>query len=800
MKYIVCGFYNHNNIGDDMFKQAFSYLFPNDDLNFVEIAMINNYDLSLYDAVIIGGGDLMNDFYGIKYEECLSKYNGYKIALGVGFSFEDCTKRNYIKYFDDIMIRNKTDIIPINKYLGTLYTHYIPDIVFSIPLNIIPKEKIGNKIGVYLVGSLIKSYSFMFSLLTYINKLLTLGYNLELLSMYTDNTIDDNDIMINQYIYKTFAHTGLITIHNNLSIDKFIEVSSYMDYGICIRFHAHILCTRLGIPFISIPITRKDEIYVKELPKDVAYSVNISRDNNYNIINFDVDDAITKFTSLISNKDIIIKSLLNINDINHEFFKCGKIQQIVKNKQKRSITENVYKRINPENIYVKYRNIFLSKGVNPYTDNPLDLLEREELNRIGDELCYEITRDSSSEYTYGTRINLETKLRLLRDMIFYIYNDHLSKLVYPKLNINYIKQDSFRGLHRAGWQYAIDSLYCLSDDYGLYLDTYVDRTFGWASNVLQKTGIIPYTNYWVGFIHHTFDTEFSKNNCNELFKNNNFIISLSLCKGLFCLTEYLAILIRKKLLELGFHINVNVLTHPTIFPSNKFTFDKYKNNNNKKLINIGCWYRNPVSIYTLRKHPTIKYACLKGKSMESNFCPNNVIIKNNNGKLESENNIWTKYFIRYLVSQSDEFTSKLFNDITETKLDIIDIRNFNGEDLLKDFLSSVEIINKLEDYNYDDLLSQNIIFLHLIDASVANTIIECIVRNTPMIVNRIAPTVELLGETYPLFYDNLDEISKLLTDENIELTYLYLKKLPKNKYRLESFLESFVNSSIYKSL
>src|SRR5690606_527170 len=182
---------------------------------------------------------------------------------------------------------------------------------------------------------------------------------------------------------------------------------------------------------------------------------------------------------------------------------------------------------------------------------------------IADELCYEITKDPANEYIYGTRINLENKLNLLRDMIFYIYHDYTSKISYPKININYMKQDSFRGLHRAGWQYAIDSLHCLSDDYGVLLDTYVDRTFGWASNVLQKSGLIPYTNNWIGFIHHTFDTEYSKNNCTELFSNSNFINSLSLCKGLYCLTEYLAKLIRNKLKELGYDINVNVLNHPT---------------------------------------------------------------------------------------------------------------------------------------------------------------------------------------------------------------------------------------------
>jgi hypothetical protein len=795
MKYIVCGFYNHHNLGDDMFKIAFKQLLPNDSLDFVEIVSINNDMLKSYDAVIVGGGDLMNDFYGNKFKEVLSKYNGYKIAIGVGFSFEACTTREYINYFDDIMIRNKTDIIPISKYLGTIHTHSIPDIVFSIPLNYKEKVKEGNKIGLYLVGSLIKSHSFMFSLLTFINKLITLGYKLELIPMYTDETIEDNDVKINEYIYKTFSHTSLIKIHGKLSMNEFIEVSSYMDFGICIRFHAHIICTRLSIPFLSIPITRKDEIYVNEMPSDTGYTVNLTRDAKYNVIKFDVEDAMIKFNNIIQNKKIISNKLLDLNNYNHNFFKSNKVSCVVKNKQKRIISPNIYKRLNPEDIYVKYRNLFYSKGINHHTDDALDIISKEELHNIGDELCYEITKDSANEYIYGTRINLETKLHLLRDMIYYIYHDYTSKLIYPKINIDYIKQDSFRGLHRAGWQYAIDSLYCLSNEYGVYIDTYVDRTFGWASNVLQKSGVIPYTNFWIGFIHHTFDTEYSQNNCTELFKNTNFINSLQLCKGLFCLTEYLAELIRKKLTELGYNINVNVLNHPTIFPSNKFTLSKYKKNDNKKLINVGSWYRNPVSIYRLKEHPIIKYSCLKGKRMESNFCPNNILVKINNNKLECDNNIWTKYFIKYINSQCDDFSKNLYNNVISNG-----IKDLLKEDIVKEFLNKVEIITKLEDNDYDNLLASNIVFLDLVDASVANTIIECIVRNTPIVVNKIPPIIELLGDDYPLFYNNLEEVPDLLTDEQIELTYLYLKKLPKNKYRIENFLESFTNSSIYKSL
>ena len=45
-------------------------------------------------------------------------------------------------------------------------------------------------------------------------------------------------------------------------------------------------------------------------------------------------------------------------------------------------------------------------------------------------------------------------------------------------------------------------------------------------------------------------------------------------------------------------------------------------------------------------------------------------------------------------------------------------------------------ITRLSDDDYDALLTRNIVFLKLVDCSAVNTVIECIERNTVIIVNR----------------------------------------------------------------
>lgn len=802
MKYNIYGFYGHHNIGDEMFILAFKHLFPTDNLTFHEIAHITKESAENTDAVIIAGGDLMNDFYGLKYREVLSKISNYKIAIGVGFSFESCTKEDYIAYFDDIVIRNQKDISCIRNFIGSKHAHYTPDLAFCLPISVPQIVKTGKTVGLFLVGSFLHNHSFKFCLLTLTNWLITSGYIVELIPMYYDDKISDNDMALNEYIYKTFSHTGKINNHGKYSVMEFIDKVSQLDFAICMRFHAHIFCTRLGVPFISIPTTRKVDIYNSEIPEDCQYIAKIQRDSTYNVLKFDVDQIKDIFSTFVDNRYNISSSLLQFNNKNELYFKSGKIQTLVANRNKRLIIPALHTRINPGNIYKKYLDIFLRNGINPATDNPLDIKSVQWLDDIADDICYTLTQDSANEYSFGTRINIRTQLKNLRDIIYYIYHDHGNKLITPKFNINYMKQDSFRGLHRAGWQFAIDSMYCLSDDYGIFLDTYLDRTFGWASSVLNRAGIIPYTNHWVGFIHHTFEEEYSANNCEAMFKNIHFINSLPLCKGIFCLSEYLSVQIRNKLSELHFNIKVETLVHPTIFPSQMFDYDKYLKNFTKRLINVGAWYRNPVSIFRIPKVDNIILSALKGKRMDSSFVPDNVLVTLNEDKLICDTNIWTKYFVKYINSQIDDFSKNLYDKlmIEFKNFKTINIRSYKNEDLLKEFISRVDILSTLADEEYDNLLSENLVFLDLIDASTANTIIESTIRCTPIIANKIQPIVEALGEDYPLYYTNLDDIPNILTEENIFKAYTHLKNMNKEGFRVENFLKTLTDSKIFGSL
>jgi hypothetical protein len=122
-------------------------------------------------------------------------------------------------------------------------------------------------------------------------------------------------------------------------------------------------------------------------------------------------------------------------------------------------------------------------------------------------------------------------------------------------------------------------------------------------------------------------------------------------------------------------------------------------------------------------------------------------------------------------------------------------------------INNIDFLEFLENNEYDNLLSENIVYINLVDASAVNTILECIVRATPIIVNKHPAVVELLGESYPLYFIskhddyngiNLEINNMLKTDKLIRRAHYYLKRQNLNKFKIITFINDF--SKILKNI
>ena len=278
---------------------------------------------------------------------------------------------------------------------------------------------------------------------------------------------------------------------------------------------------------------------------------------------------------------------------------------------------------------------------------------------------------------------------------------------------------------------------------------------------------IPYTKPWIGFIHHTCEEDYSPNNTVNLFKNKYFLQSLKTCKGLIVLSAHLKAQVEKLLLaQQKQQVKVYNLTHPTEFVEKLFTIEKFNKEGERKIIQVGAWLRNlnAINELDLKENPLkLHKYILKGKKMEKYYAP----------KIEAD--------------KADVVVYECICRIKDPKLTYLD--------------ADVNVLEYLDNNAYDECLSSNIVFINLIGASAVNTIIECIVRNTPILVNRLPATIEMLGEKYPLFYDDINDVSELLTLKKITKGWQYLKQMDKTKFRLETFIKElyFLEKSIAKN-
>lgn len=297
------------------------------------------------------------------------------------------------------------------------------------------------------------------------------------------------------------------------------------------------------------------------------------------------------------------------------------------------------------------------------------------------------------------------------------------------------------GQHRSGWPYVLKSIEPLIDGTGVLFDDFVERSF---SHCPIKE---PYREPWIGVFHNPprtptwFDW---KQSPKVLFKTPLFEQSHPNLVLAICLTKYLGTFVNKEL-----NVTTAILMHPTETPELKFTMDAFKANASKRIVQIGWWLRNIDAIYQLPEVPGFMKTRLKQAYP------------------------WVK--------------------AAEER-----VRKYWRMDGTRKYQGHVYEIPRVTDQDYDVLLSKNIVFYEFLDSSANNGIVECIVRNTPVVVNRHPAVVEYLGNDYPLFYDKFEDAVQLIALDKIEAAYEYLKSMDKTRFSGEWFRDEL--ASLVKGL
>lgn len=887
----VIGYYGHANAGDEQYKLSFVSVFdrylPRDtgmdfNIDFVDADKLLLHQFGDTDIIVLGGGDILNDYF---LDKVISKFHGCKnkvIAVSVGLPYTPIlTDTNKLNIIDYIFIRTQQDIELFSRYFHPHRVLYLPDISYSLmesqkSLSVYyqNKVKLAKSLGKRIVAISLsrhiyhKNYESLYNnIITtishFVKYLVTFDFYVVFVPFNTNNdNPSENDLLVHKDVIDVltrngnFALSNITVIEEQLDAMSLIELYTMMDLCIPMRFHACLFSMYANVPFLPIFTTRK----ILNLLIDVEWMYGYELKTNERGIPTEMDLTImmTRFIGLMEsaqNNDSLRTKLKHLNkDIFGKHFATN-IKQLI------DVVTLPYSKTSVQSLTTQYRNEIddkietVSKAIQIFAQS-----KNFEDFRMVDDNClqniivsivsYHLTHGSvESKYNYGLKSKMFAGIdsyNFKEEWRWILRNEQLQrnpmKLLnnpYGLFNLGFVDQIDYSGSHRSGWQFVYDNIkYMHNNNSDLLLDMYVDRTFHWNADVNNILNIIPYRKNWVGFVHHTFDTSFSDFNCHNLLKSRDFLESLKVCKGLIVLSTYLKAKLCEELQKLGYdNVPVLILTHPTDTSASLFSMTEFLNNEDKKIVHVGGWLRNTYTFYNLIL-PTNSKLCygrvmgdsfgnmltvaslkfrkvaLRGKSMNNYYPPNNFIddihniliqgqpqcYSNDDGKNVSQNVSCPNISHNISVDGIHDCNSRIKNNWYK----------FFYEDLCNK-LKSIDFIDYLDNSTYDILLTKNIVFVHLIDASAVNTVIECIVRNTPVIINKHPAVMELLGDDYPLYFNNStnnymsinNEVYNLLTDgTRIKKAHVYLKKLDKRRLSVNHFVNEFIQviETVRKSL
>lgn len=303
--------------------------------------------------------------------------------------------------------------------------------------------------------------------------------------------------------------------------------------------------------------------------------------------------------------------------------------------------------------------------------------------------------------------------------------------------------------HRAGagWSYAMSHLAAYHCKSGIYVDDFIEKTFSWEIGEYYggfNKNKIPYNFPWVGILHNppnVPDWFFKPHNPESILSRDLFKESLKTCRCLIVLSDYL-----KNWLSERVNVPVVSVKHPTPIPNKIWSYRKFIKSE-KRLVQLGYWLRDFDSICRIK-------------------------VPNGFSKhiMPSDENMY-KILVGYMEASDSKSAWELKNKWANTS-----------------------IVPRLSVDAFDDILTSSIVYLNLYDSSANNAIIECIARNTPILINKIEPVIEYLGPQYPLYFETEEEATSLLFDKRkIFDAHQYLKFMNKKWIRGEYFAQDLVN-------
>lgn len=298
------------------------------------------------------------------------------------------------------------------------------------------------------------------------------------------------------------------------------------------------------------------------------------------------------------------------------------------------------------------------------------------------------------------------------------------------------KEDMGYQKHHSGWPWVLANMRRYETPDGILFDDFMDRTLFFAEHRVPQE--FPYKEPFVGIFHHAADCprwmRFLRGRLlYEELKCDRWLAVRDNCKGIIVLSKHVSDQL-KGLVEPP----VCVIKHPILDAGSRWSVDRWEKTQ-KQVCQVGYYGRNVHAIWQLPPVYGCKY--IRFKVRGRSFQQHNMAAQKRFKR--------TRQYYPGVVDQSP-------------------------------------IPNEM----YDDMLCRSVVLMELLMGSANNVVVECIVRGTPLLINRYPAVVEYLGEDYPLYYDTLDHAASLINKPTLVEAHEYLMKLDKRDLTAESFVRS----------
>lgn len=288
------------------------------------------------------------------------------------------------------------------------------------------------------------------------------------------------------------------------------------------------------------------------------------------------------------------------------------------------------------------------------------------------------------------------------------------------------------GAHRHGWAEVTAELSKMQGG-SLLLDDFLDYTFDPDKSKVKYHR--DYRQPWIGILHHppTIPNWYKRGgqDVKSLIENDRFRAAMPYLKMVVVLSQHLKNLLQGRLGD----VPVVYIKHPMGEAPTTWKKKLFKAANPKYVVQVGWYMKNTQAIYQLKPAPR---------------------------------------FQKLHLFQEERWIRRAHKRCREH------YRRRHRWD-------EVERTTRLPNDAYDRLMCQSVAFMELIDASANNTVLDCLGRNTPLLVNRHPAVEDYLGVDYPYFYEHIAKAHERLTVERAIEAHEYLRDLDKSDLSYDHF-------------